>query len=189
MRLLTHLVHFLPQFVLLCDGCYKIKSNAISSECLTQCPDIFSLLSLIFSETFRRLPFSLNFLLVSKFHFHTRMQILPMLWTCTWRFRQRWLLNFVYFLQDWRAKVFLIFTSFSVLSIHAPKYLNLSTFLMFSLLTDFKTVSCSWFKLLSSVLSAFRCKPIFAGLSWTRCKKSCACTMSSVLCHQHSPDR
>ena len=43
-------------------------------------------------------------------------------------------------LQDFHAKAFLTFTSFSVVSINAPNYLKLSTFLMFSFLTDFKTL-------------------------------------------------
>ena len=80
-----------------------------------------------------------------------------------------------YLLQDFHAKAFLTFTSFSVVSINAPNYLKLSTFLMFSFLTDFKTVSCSWLKPINSVFSAFWCKPIFAALCSKWCKEPCAC--------------
>ena len=83
-------------------------------------------------------------------------------------------------LQDFHAKAFLTFTSFSVVSINAPNYLKLSTFLMFSFLTDFKTVSCSWLKPINSVFSAFWCKPIFAALCSKWCKEPCACSIFSV---------
>ena len=84
-------------------------------------------------------------------------------------------------LQDFHARAFLTFTSFAVSSIHDPRYLKLSTFLIISLFTVFRTVSCTWLKLMDSVLLEFRCKPIFAAFSWTRCRKFCACSSSSFL--------
>ena len=83
-------------------------------------------------------------------------------------------------LQDFHASVSLNFAPFSMMSIHSLKYLKLSTFLMFSLLTYFKTVFGPWLKIMNSALSAFRCKPVFSALCWTWCKKSCACTIFSV---------
>ena len=47
-RLPTYVICFLPLFSLPCNGCHKIQVDAISSGCLTQLPDSFSLLSLIF---------------------------------------------------------------------------------------------------------------------------------------------
>ena len=56
MRWSTCVVRLLPLFGLPCDGFHKIKVDAISTGCITQSPDNFSVLSLTFSETFGRLP-------------------------------------------------------------------------------------------------------------------------------------
>ena len=76
-------------------------------------------------------------------------------------------------LQATQACTILTLMSFCVLSIHDPRYLKSSTFLIFSLLTDLISV-IGWLYVIISVFLAFKWRPTFPAAISTSNSRFCA---------------